>query len=130
MHSDELKFRELIEVVKALRGINGCPWDKKQTIISLKKYLHEEFNELLMAIDNNDPENLCEEAGDLLFLIVMISQISSESKLFGISDVLSSICEKLVRRHPHVFAGTEVANEEDLRRQWEMIKKQEKSKKN
>jgi len=126
----EKQFRELLDIVKKLRGKSGCPWDKKQTITSLTKYLREEFNELLLAIDNNDMENLCEEAGDLLFLIVMIAEINAESKVFDIADVINAICEKLIRRHPHVFAGVTVEDEEALRTQWQMIKSQEKSKRN
>ncbi len=129
MYEIEKAFLDLVDIVKILRGENGCPWDKKQTIISLTKYLREEFNELLLAIDNNDPENICEEAGDLLFLIVMIAMISSESKTFELIDVINTIREKLVRRHPHVFAGVQIKDEEALRKQWEMIKAQEKSKK-
>ena len=123
-------FAQLVDIVKMLRGENGCPWDRKQTISSLTKYLHEEFNELLQAIENNDPDNLCEEAGDLLFLIVMIAKISTENNAFDISDVLTTISQKLIRRHPHVFAGVRLEDEEALRRQWEHIKSQEKLKKN
>jgi MazG family protein len=130
MRKIEEEFRELVDIVKKLRGENGCPWDKKQTTVSLTKYLREEFNELLLAIDNNDPDNLCEEAGDLLFLIVMIAEINSESKIFELADVITTIREKLIRRHPHVFAGVKVEDEEGLRRQWQMIKSQEKSKRN
>ncbi len=126
----EDEFRELVDIVKKLRSKDGCPWDRKQTVVSLKKYLKEEFAELLLAIDNNDPQNLCEEAGDLLFLIVMIAEINSECKVFEITDVLHTVCEKLIRRHPHVFAGVQVEDEAALRRQWEMIKAQEKSKRN
>lgn len=126
----ETEFHQLVDIVKKLRSEDGCPWDKKQTIVSLKKYLYEEFEELLLAIDKNDLDNLCEETGDFLFLLVMIAQINSESKTFGIDDVISTISKKLIRRHPHVFAGVKIEGEEALRRQWQMIKAQEKSKKN
>ncbi len=130
MHKIEEEFRELVDIVKKLRGDDGCPWDKKQTIISLIKYLREEFNELLLAIDKNDPENLCEETGDLLFLLVMIAEINSENKVFDLGDVLTAISEKLRRRHPHVFGGVRIEDEAELRRQWQRIKAQEKAKRN
>jgi MazG family protein len=130
MHEIEKEFLELVNIVKKLRGSNGCPWDKKQTISSLTKYLREEFNELLQAIEKNDSDNICEEAGDLLFLIVMIAEIEAESKTFGLRDVIQSINKKLIRRHPHVFAGVQINDEESLRKQWETIKSQEKLKRN
>jgi tetrapyrrole methylase family protein / MazG family protein len=123
-------FLELVRVIKKLRGENGCPWDKKQTIDSLTKYLHEEFDELLQAIANKNMGNLCEETGDLLFLLLMLAEINAEQRIFDLHDVLNSINEKLVRRHPHVFAGVQVKDEDALRRQWEAIKAEEKLKKN
>jgi|WetSurMetagenome_2_1015567.scaffolds.fasta_scaffold33694_5 tetrapyrrole methylase family protein / MazG family protein len=130
MQNREKAFISLVDTIKKLRSENGCPWDKKQTIVSLTKYLQEEFDELLFAINNNDMDNLCEEAGDLLFLILMLAEINSEHKIFEIKDVLDTINEKLIRRHPHVFAGVQVKDEEALRKQWQMIKAEEKSKKN
>jgi tetrapyrrole methylase family protein / MazG family protein len=130
MRNSAYAFRILVDIVKKLRSENGCPWDKRQTINSLTKYLHEEFNELLLAISNNDPDNLCEEAGDLLFLILMIAEINSENNTFEITDVIHSINEKLIRRHPHVFAGVQIEDEEALKKQWQAIKAEEKLKKN
>jgi tetrapyrrole methylase family protein / MazG family protein len=130
MRNSEQAFRKLVDIIKKLRGENGCPWDKRQTIASLTKYLQEEFDELLMAIANNDLDNLCEEAGDMLFLILMLAEINSEKKVFEITDVFDTINEKLIRRHPHVFAGVQIEDEEALRKQWQAIKAEEKSKKN
>jgi len=130
MHNSEQAFRKLTDIIKKLRSEAGCPWDKRQTIASLTKYLQEEFDELLLAIANNDAENLCEEAGDLLFLILMLAEINSEQKIFEITDVLNGVNEKLIRRHPHVFAGAQIEDEEALRKQWQAIKDKEKSKKN
>jgi tetrapyrrole methylase family protein / MazG family protein len=130
MHRSEQAFKKLANIIKKLRSENGCPWDKRQTISSLTKYLQEEFDELLLAITNNDMENLCEEAGDMLFLILMLAEINSEQNVFEIKDVLDCINEKLIRRHPHVFAGVQVKDEEALRKQWQTIKDNEKSKKN
>jgi tetrapyrrole methylase family protein / MazG family protein len=130
MRNNEKAFRKLLEIVKKLRGENGCPWDKKQTITSLTKYLQEEFDELILAISNNDLDNLCEEAGDMMFLLVILAEINSENNSFGIGDVLESINEKLVRRHPHVFAGVQIDGEKELTRQWLAIKAEEKLKRN
>jgi tetrapyrrole methylase family protein/MazG family protein len=131
MMSDTVRaFGNLLDIVIKLRSDNGCPWDRKQSVSSLSKYLREEFDELLLAIANNDPENLCEEAGDVLFLIVMLAQINSEEKLFDLFDILSAINKKMIRRHPHVFAGVQITDEDELRRQWQVIKAEEKLKKN
>jgi len=120
-------FENLVQTIQTLRSENGCPWDKKQTTTSLKKYLLEEFNEIMEAIDKKDNDNLCEELGDFIYLIIMISEINNERQLFSLTDVLDSINSKLVRRHPHVFAGTPMPDEKTLREQWEKIKKSEKA---
>ena len=130
MRDIEQEFKKLTVIVKELRGNNGCPWDKKQTIFSLRKYLQEEFDELLQAIANNDMENLCEEAGDMMFLLVMLAEINSENMAFEIADVIECINMKLIRRHPHVFAGVQINDEDALRRQWLTIKAEEKLKRN
>jgi len=125
---DEINdFNKLVDTVKVLRSEHGCPWDSKQTTASLRKYLVEEFEEILNALDNKDHENLCEELGDFLYLIVMIGEISREAGHFDISKVITSINEKLIRRHPHVFEINADLSEEELREQWERIKATEKS---
>lgn len=129
MSDSNTLFLDLASTVKQLRSPEGCPWDKRQTTASLVKYLHSEFSELLEAIENNDAENICEELGDLLFLIVMVAQINSESGTFDISQVVKGIDQKLIRRHPHVFAGVKISSEQELREQWEKIKAAEKSQK-
>lgn len=118
----------LISTIKTLRGKDGCPWDKKQSSTSLFKHLESECEELGIAIRNDDPVNTCEELGDLLYLVVMISEIHNDRGNFKISDVIRTINEKLVRRHPHVFAGQPYENEEQLTAQWEAIKAEEKKK--
>ncbi|HID01927.1 MAG TPA: nucleotide pyrophosphohydrolase [Desulfobacterales bacterium] len=122
-------FSTFCHTISQLRSDKGCPWDKKQTCSSLKKYLKEEYNELISAIDENDPAHLCEEIGDVLFLLVLLSQINSETKSFTIDDVLNGINNKMIRRHPHVFAGGASGDEEFLKKQWQKIKSQEKAKK-
>ncbi|MDP6712948.1 MAG: MazG nucleotide pyrophosphohydrolase domain-containing protein, partial [Nitrospinaceae bacterium] len=96
-------FRKLIEIVDTLMGENGCPWDNVQTRESLKPYLVEETYEVLEALDTNDPDQIKDELGDLLYQILFHSKISSKSNEFDIKDVLDNLKEKMVRRHPHVF---------------------------
>ncbi len=122
-------FEELISVVETLRSENGCPWDKEQTFESLKPCLLEEAGEVVEAIDKKDRENLCEELGDLLFHVLIYSQIAKEQGYFRLEDVVDGICEKMIRRHPHVFGETGPLSPEESRNLWNEIKKQEKSKK-
>lgn len=126
MSKDYLK--ELKSVMAALRTPgSGCPWDLEQTHQSLKPYLIEESSEVLDAIDNNDMQNLKEELGDVLMNIYFHAQLAEEAGEFTIEDVAQDISEKMIRRHPHVFAVNEgVESSEDVVVQWEEIKKQEK----
>lgn len=101
----EQKFSELLEVMARLRSETGCPWDREQTHASLKPCLLEETYELLDAIDNGEPKKLKEELGDVLLQVVFHSQIGAEEKRFSIKDVIAQLTEKLIRRHPYVFAG-------------------------
>ncbi|SES22809.1 tetrapyrrole methylase family protein / MazG family protein [Gracilibacillus ureilyticus] len=120
------QFFRLREVVATLRGPGGCPWDQKQTHESLKKYLIEETYEVLEAIDREDDEAIAEELGDVLLQVMLHSQIAEESGYFTIEQVINSITEKMIRRHPHVFGDTVVQDENDVMVNWEAIKKQEK----
>ncbi len=99
------KFSELLDVMARLRGETGCPWDKEQTHSSLKPCLLEETYELLDAVDKDDPKKLKEELGDVLLQVVFHSQIASEVGRFTAKDVIAELIDKLVRRHPYVFAG-------------------------
>ena len=101
----EGKLAELLDVMARLRSENGCPWDKEQTHVSLKPCLLEETYELLEALDDGDPNKLKEELGDVLLQVVFHSQIASEEGRFTAQDVISQLTEKLIRRHPYVFAG-------------------------
>jgi tetrapyrrole methylase family protein/MazG family protein len=103
MKREGASFRQLVELMDALRGEKGCPWDKEQTLESLKPFLIEEAYEVIEAIDRNDPEKLREELGDLLFHIVFVSKVSAETGEFCIEDVISGAHQKMTRRHPHVF---------------------------
>lgn len=116
----------LLSTIRTLRGKGGCPWDIKQTPDSLKKYLSEEVDELIQAIDNKDPENISEEIGDIFYVLIMIAEIYADNEQFSLQDCFATINAKLIRRHPHVFADATVNNETELRQQWEKIKKEEK----
>ena len=119
------KFDKLVEIIATLRGSNGCPWDKKQTHQSLLPFLFEESNEVADTIISNDYNHLREELGDLLLQVVLHSQIAKENGHFSISDVIDSISEKMIRRHPHIFSDVKVESEEEVNRLWDEIKKQE-----
>ncbi len=119
----------LIKIIEALRGENGCPWDKKQTSHSMAVYLIEEMYELTDAISSDDPEAVCEELGDVLFHLLFIVTLFREKNQFNLSNVLERISKKMIRRHPHVFGDKQVKNAEDVRRQWHKIKQEERREK-
>jgi MazG family protein len=98
------RFDRLVEIMRALRAPDGCPWDREQTQSSLRPFVLEETYEVLEAIEHGSPAQLCEELGDFLFEAVFLAQISDERGEFTIADAIDAICDKLVRRHPHVFA--------------------------
>lgn len=116
------QFNELIRIIKKLRSPDGCPWDREQTAESLKSALIEEVYETIAAIEAKDESNTQEELGDMLLLVAMISQIKHEEGHFNISDVLSELNDKLVRRHPHVFTDKKAANAEEALSNWEEVK--------
>ncbi len=130
MANSDNSLHPLLATIKILRGTNGCPWDKKQTSKSLLKYLSSEFQELIDAINKDDTENICEELGDMLYLILMYTEIHESIDDFTLGDVITTINTKLIRRHPHVFAGKTYENEEQLSQQWLDIKAEEKRKNN
>jgi len=123
--TDKNWFDELIRIVAQLRSDQGCPWDRKQTHRSLKRYLVEEVAEALDAIDDEDDQALADELGDVLLQIMMHAQIGTEEGRFTIQDVTRRICEKLVRRHPHVFGDVQADSPEAVTELWERIKQQE-----
>ncbi len=111
--------------MSALRSENGCPWDKEQTRESLKPFLIEETYEVLEALDEDDPEKIKEELGDLLFQIVFHCQVARERGEFDIDDVIKKISDKMIARHPHVFGGEKFETSEEVLRQWEERKREE-----
>jgi len=98
------KFERLVEIMRRLRAPDGCPWDREQTPASLRPFVLEETYEVLEAIESGTPAQLCEELGDFLFEAVFLAQMSEENGDFTVGDAIDAICDKLVRRHPHVFA--------------------------
>jgi tetrapyrrole methylase family protein / MazG family protein len=122
-------FEALLQIIKDLRGLEGCPWDKEQTHKSLAAYAIEESHELAEALESGDDKHICEELGDVLFQVILHAELAAERKAFNIYDVIEAINSKIVRRHPHVFADTKVENTEEVIKNWDEIKKLEKKNK-
>ncbi len=123
MDSRLAAFKRLLDIMDDLR--EKCPWDRKQTIESLRHLTIEETFELADAITDQDYNSLKGEIGDLMLHMVFYAKIASEQKQFDITDVLNGICDKLVHRHPHIYGDTEVTDEEDVKRNWEKLKLKE-----
>jgi tetrapyrrole methylase family protein / MazG family protein len=119
-------FNRLREVIAILRGPNGCPWDKEQTHESLREYAVEEVYELIEAIDEQDDNGMIEELGDVLLQIMLHSQIGEDDGYFSINDVIQSITDKMIYRHPHVFSDVSVQSVDDVMTNWEALKRKEK----
>ena len=118
---------ELVEIMARLRSPGGCPWDREQTHSSLQEYLVEESAELFDAVDEGDDAGMAEELGDVLLQVVFHCQIAAEDARFDLQEVARRCCEKLRRRHPHVFGEAAVDDAAGVVRQWEAIKRQEKN---
>ena len=116
-------FERLLNIMDELR--EKCPWDKKQTMQTLRHLTIEESYELTDAILDNDLDEVKKELGDLMLHIVFYSKIASETKEFNIADVMNGICEKLIHRHPHIYGDVKVADEEEVKRNWEKLKLKE-----
>jgi tetrapyrrole methylase family protein/MazG family protein len=115
-------FRRLFDIVKILRGPKGCPWDKEQTPYTIRTNLIEEAYECISAIEEADDQNLEEELGDLFLVATMIAYMKEEEGRFGITDSLRHICNKLIRRHPHVFGDAKKDTPDEVIEQWDHIK--------
>jgi len=120
-------FARLFFIIQRLRAPDGCPWDRQQSPRTLRASLLEEAWECISAIDNADDPNMAEELGDLYLLATMMAWMKEEEGAFTVASVLSGICDKLVRRHPHVFGQAEASNAEQVLIQWDAIKAQEKA---
>src|SRR5260221_11615528 len=122
-------FARLIDIMATLRGPDGCPWDREQTIDTLEPFVLEETYEVLEAIDHHDHSALCEELGDFLFEAVFLAQLEAEAGYFTIADSVKRVADKLVRRHPHVFARSEgepaLESSDQVKVRWEEVKAQE-----
>jgi len=125
---EKYSFYDLVEIVRKLRGEEGCPWDKKQTHKSLIKYLKEETAELIKEIEKDNIGGIKDELGDVLLQVVFHSQIEKEKGNFDIDDVIDSICRKMIRRHPHVFGNLKVKDEKEVEKKWKEIKRKEEKK--
>lgn len=123
MNQGNEAFARLVSIMNELR--EKCPWDRKQTIQSLRQMTLEETYELTDAITENDWKSIKEELGDLLLHIVFYSKIATEQNEFSIDDVINAICQKLIDRHPHIYGNVEVKNDEDVKRNWEKLKLKE-----
>ena len=117
-------LRDLEEIVHILR--EHCPWDKVQTLETLKETMADESQEVLDAIDNKDADNLCEELGDVLLQLVFMSDIAANKGLFSMDDVIQGISDKMIRRHPHVFGDALVHSQEEIHEVWKTVKAKEK----
>lgn len=120
-------FESLLKIVEALRGPDGCPWDKEQTHRTLTPYAIEESHELAEAIERGDEKEMIAELGDVLLQVVLHSEIGRQAGRFSIKDVILSLSEKMVRRHPHVFSDTEAADSNEVLNNWAKIKATEKA---
>ena len=120
------EFSHLRQIISTLRGPNGCPWDKKQTHESLKRYALEEVYELIDAIDQDDTDAMIGELGDVLLQVLLHAQIGEDEGMFSIDDVIEELAAKMIRRHPHVFGEKTVSNAEEVVANWNAIKSAEK----
>jgi len=124
------RFERLVEIMRVLRAPDGCPWDREQTHASLRPFVLEETYEVLEAIESGEPAHLCEELGDFLFEAVFLARISEEAGDFAIGDAIDAICDKLVRRHPHVFerqTGDPTLTSGQVIEKWETLKARERA---
>jgi tetrapyrrole methylase family protein/MazG family protein len=124
---DRRDFAALVAIIAHLRGPEGCPWDKKQTHLSLRENLLEECYEVLQALDRGEANKLAEELGDLLLQIVLHAQIAREAGEFDIGAVVKSINDKLIRRHPHIFGSQKASTAEEVTHNWEVLKRSERA---
>ena len=128
-NKSEYAFDDLQSIMQILRSPEGCPWDREQDHKSIRKNFIEETYEVAEAIDTDNPVLLCEELGDVLLQVVFHVEMEREAGGFGMTDVMNGICEKLIRRHPHVFGDVTADTSEKVLANWDAIKKEEKGQK-
>jgi tetrapyrrole methylase family protein/MazG family protein len=118
-------FRELVEIMARLRADDGCPWDREQRLPDLARYIREEADELVAAVEGGDPRHVCEELGDILFNLLHAARIAEEEGAFDIYKVILGARDKIVRRHPHVFGDARASTTEDVLAHWNRVKAEE-----
>src|SRR6266550_7240704 len=123
------RFERAVSIMARLRGPGGCPWDREQTFDSIKPYTLEETYEVLEAIDNRDWPELAGELGDLLLQVLFYAEMAKEQSSFSIDDVLDRLSTKLIHRHPHVFGDVKADTSDEVKRNWEALKQEERNKK-
>jgi len=119
-------FRELVAIMARLRGPDGCPWDREQTLEDLGRYIREEAEEVGQAIASGDPRAVAEELGDLLFNLIHAARIAEEKGFFDLREVICGARDKIVRRHPHVFGNATAATTAEVVAHWNRVKAEEK----
>jgi len=119
-------FDKLLEITETLQGPKGCPWDKEQTFQSLRPYILEEAHELLEALDEDDTDKMVEELGDVFFQIIFFGTLGKKTGRFTLEEIIKTVSNKLVRRHPHVFGDVQVETTHEVMKHWERIKSEEK----
>jgi ATP diphosphatase len=123
------RFERAVQIMHRLRAPGGCPWDREQTFESITRYTVEETYEVLDAISRRDWNELPGELGDLLLQVLFYAEMASEEERFSVDEVLDTLCDKLIRRHPHVFGEVEAGTSHEVLRNWEAIKRQERANK-
>lgn len=126
---EQYGYEDLLEITRILRGENGCPWDREQDHMSIRKNFVEEVYEAIEAIETGDDTLLTEELGDVLFQVVFHAQMASEQDRFAMAEVIDGICKKLIQRHPHVFGEITVADSGEVLKNWDAIKMETKEQK-
>lgn len=119
------EFQKLLNIADTLLSPEGCAWDREQTLFSLQPYLLEETHELLEAIDSQQGEKMAEEWGDVLYALIFIARLAEQNNFFKIEAAMEQVCEKLIRRHPHVFGEKKAHSTDEIVQNWEEIKKKE-----
>jgi XTP/dITP diphosphohydrolase len=121
----KIAFGDFFKTIRTLRGENGCPWDKKQTVQTLRPLTIEEMYELADAITDNDWKGIKEELGDLMLHLVFYAKIGTEQQQFTLEEAIHGVCEKLIHRHPHIYGDVQVKDEEEVKQNWEKLKLKE-----
>lgn len=118
-------FDRLIDLIRTLRSEDGCPWDKKQTPMSFHPYILEEYHEMVQALNSRNSEEIVDEAGDLIFLVVFVAYLYEQQGLTTLAEIIEGVVDKMIRRHPHVFADAPAETPEDVINNWRTIKSSE-----